>query len=512
MAFDALINTVLRRLRPDNGHSHTTPNYQANTSKLTSRLSDVFLRTYDLGFTAFGGPPVHFQILHRRFVDSVGKPAWLDEQTYQELFAITQALPGPASTKMLFNIAQIHAGMIPALFVFFVWALPGAIGMYGLSLGVQRIGEHLPNPVYALLSGVNAATVGIIALAAVQLARKAITDPLTRILLAFGGSAGLCFSALWYFPVLLVFGGLVTLIWDRFGQSWVKGWLKRRNRRRSSFPQPEDENQGPHQRQITSITAVDAASRTNDEDQILTPVVQSSQIDHSIPVKVGLALIIGFLAALTVFLSLRGALHPAPLPLSLFNNMFLAGTIIFGGGPVVIPLLRNYVVDPGWVSPRDFLLGLAVIQAMPGPNFNFAVYLGALSVVGPTASKSIPSVVGAILGFLGIFTPGLWLSIAFQSLWSRLRKRREVVSILRGVNATAVGFIFTAVYRLWEIGYLTPKNNQGASLGQEPWWLVIAATTFTAVEWFSVPPAVAILIGGAAGLAWWGAVGHRLQL
>ncbi|KAF8814666.1 hypothetical protein BYT27DRAFT_7229244 [Phlegmacium glaucopus] len=497
MVFNAFIYAVFRRLQPDNSHGHTTPNYQANTSKLASRLSDVFLRTYDLGFTAFGGPPVHFQILHRRFVDSVGKPAWLDEQTYQELFAITQALPGPASTKMLFNIAQIHAGMIPALLVFFVWALPGAIGMYGLSLGVQRIGEHLPDPVYALLSGVNAATVGIIALAAVQLARKAITDPLTRILLAFGGCAGLCFSALWYFPVLLVFGGLATLIWDRFGQSWVRRWLRKRSRRRSSFPQPGDgdikrdipstESQGPHQRQISSGMAVDATSRTNDDsDQIFTPVVQSSQtLDHSIPVKVGLALIIGFLAALTVFLSLRGALHPAPLPLSLFNNMFLAGTIIFGGGPVVIPLLRNY--------------------AMPGPNFNFAVYLGALSVVGPTASKPIPSVVGAILGFLGIFTPGLWLSIAFQSLWNQSRKRGEVVSILRGVNATAVGFIFTAVYRVWEIGYLTPNNNQGASLGQEPWWLVIAATTFTAVEWFSVPPAVAILIGGAAGLAWWGA-------
>ena len=451
---------------------------------------------------------------------------------YQELFAIVQALPGPASTKMLFNIAQIHAGMIPALFVFFVWALPGAIAMYGLSLGVQRISENLPNPVYALLSGVNAATVGIIALAAVQLARKAITDPLTRILVAFGGCAGLCYNALWYFPVLLVFGGSVTFIWDHFGQSWVRRWLKRRNRRRSSLARPEDgdniqsipmqdikhdippstENQGPHQRQIASVTTVNAVSRTNDEDQIQTPVIQPSQIDHSshsIPVKVGLALFVSFIAVFAVFLSLRGALHPAPLLLSLFNNMFLAGTIIFGGGPVVIPLLRNYVVDPGWVSPRDFLLGLAVIQAMPGPNFNFAVYLGALSVVGPTAPKSIPSVVGAIVGFLGIFTPGLWLSIAFQSLWNRLRKRRKVVSILRGVNATAVGFIFTAVYRLWEIGYLTPKNNQGVSLGQEPWWLVIAATTFTAVEWFSVPPAVAILTGGTAGLAWWGAVGHR---
>jgi len=166
-------------------------------------------------------------------------------------------------------------------------------------------------------------------------------------------------------------------------------------------------------------------------------------------------------------MSLRGTLLHIPLLLALFNNMFLAGTIIFGSGPVVIPLLRDYVV-----APRDFLLGLAVIQAMPGPNFNFAVYLGASVVAGPAAatiSPKVPTFVGALLAFLGIFTPGLRLSIAFQSIWRRLRTRREVLSVLRGVNAAAVGLVFTAVYRLREIGYLTPSGSQGTSLGREPW-------------------------------------------
>jgi chromate transport protein ChrA len=229
---------------------------------------------------------------------------------------------------------------------------------------------------------------------------------------------------------------------------------------------------------------------------------------HQVPVKIGLAVIVLFFVAFSVFMSLRGGLHPSPLLLSLFNNMFLAGTIIFGGGPVVIPLLRNYVVDPGWVSPRDFLLGLAIIQAMPGPNFNFAVYLGALVAA---SNSNVPSVVGAILGYLGIFVPGLWLSVGFQSIWQSLRKRREVSSILRGINATAVGFVFTAVYRLWEIGYLTPEETKGISLANEPWWLVIATITYAAVEWFFVPPPVAILSGGALGLAWYGAVGRPLE-
>jgi chromate transport protein ChrA len=97
-----------------------------------------------------------------------GKNKWLDEQTYQELFAICQALPGPGSTKMLFCIAQIHAGIVHGIFAFLIWSLPGAIGMYGLSLGIQKVPDKLPPIVYALLSGLNAGTVGIIALAAVQ--------------------------------------------------------------------------------------------------------------------------------------------------------------------------------------------------------------------------------------------------------------------------------------------------------------------------------------------------------
>ncbi|GLB42917.1 putative chromate transporter [Lyophyllum shimeji] len=538
MSFDTVISSALQRLRPRRVRNNITERterapYEANTSNLPARLLDVFLRTYDLGFTSFGGPPVHFQIFHRRFVDGLGKTPWIDEQTYQELFAVSQALPGPGSTKMLFNIAQIHAGLVPALFVFLIWSLPAGIAMYGFSLGVQRIGEHLPSPAYALLSGLNAATVGIIALAAVQLARKAITDPLMRFLVAFGGCAGLCYTALWYFPVLLVFGGALTGVWDLWGRSWWQRWRnsrKERPRRRSREPEPEAgvetvdvpmedlktleavESPAIQRRQPTTTSHPTSAAQLSP-----SPVVaQPHQINisaHAIPIKHGIALLIFFLITFTILMSLRGALAHIPLLLALFNNMFLAGTIIFGGGPVVIPLLRDYVVAPGWVAPRDFLLGLAVIQAMPGPNFNFAVYLGALVLAGPAAASisQVPTFVGALLAFLGIFAPGLWLSVAFQSIWRRVRTRREVVSVLRGVNALAVGLVFTAVYRLWEIGYLTPAGAQGTSLGREPWWLVVAASTFTAVEWFAVPPPVAILSGGVAGLAWWGAVGRRLQ-
>lgn len=201
---------------------------------------------------------------------------------------------------------------------------------------------------------------------------------------------------------------------------------------------------------------------------------------------------------------LRSTLDVRALAFDLFANLYLAGTIIFGGGPVVIPLLRSYVVDPGWVSSRDFLLGLALIQAFPGPNFNFAVYLGALTL----APTSIPIVFGALLGFVAIFAPGLTLSVGFQSLWGLMRTKPWAVSLLRGINCTAVGLVFTAVYRLWEIGYLTPEATMGRSLADEPWWVVVAALTYAESAWFKVPPALAIIFGALLGLGWYGAVGR----
>ena len=183
--------------------------------------------------------------------------------------------------------------------------------------------------------------------------------------------------------------------------------------------------------------------------------------------------------------------------------MYLAGTIIFGGGPVVIPLLREYVVGPGWVSSRDFLLGLAIIQAFPGPNFNFAVYLCALAFRG----TGTPTIAGALLGFIGIFTPGLLLAIGVQGLWCLLRTKSVVAAMLRGISATAVGLVFTAVYRLWQIGYLTPMDSRGLSLAEEPWFLVIATVTYAASCWWKVPPAAAILFGAVLGLGWYGVTG-----
>ena len=167
------------------------------------------------------------------------------------------------------------------------------------------------------------------------------------------------------------------------------------------------------------------------------------------------------------------------------------------------------------------MIGLAIIQAFPGPNFNceyisnqcqiktlkrkkreVAVYLGALTL----APTSTPSIVGAILGFIGIFSPGLILAFGFQALWGAIRSRSIVIALIRGINAAAVGLVFTAVYRLWEIGYLTPSQENGTSLGAEPWWVVTAVLAYTSTAWFGVETWVGVVGGALLGLCWYGVV------
>ncbi|KAI6782271.1 Chromate transport protein-like protein [Emericellopsis cladophorae] len=485
-----------------------------------ARLWETVKVNWHLGFTSFGGPPVHFKIFRDKYVV---KLRWLDEQLYQELFSICQALSGPGSTKMHYCINLLHAGFPFAVLGFLIWSLPGAIGMYALSIGVSNISEQLPRAVYALLSGLNAATVGIIVLAAVELSQKAITDKVTRILVFLAGAAGLLYNALWYFPVLMVASGIVTIIHDfrwlhpvvhkvtrMFEKKKDEEIEMERNApqstRRPSCEGEEERPSGdtrngpltppPEQQDNQGILP---STETDDEPRVIP---ESHRVEVGMSWKVGLGVISLFLLSFTVIMVLRGVLPGQPLLYRLFANMYLAGTIIFGGGPVVIPLLREYVVSEGWVSPRDFLIGLAIIQAFPGPNFNFSVYLGGLTAINGGQNAAL----GALVAYLGIFLPGMWLVHGTVGIWSAIRGWRWVKSAVRGLNAGAVGLIYTAVYRLWQIGYIDEGYRDGTSLAVEPWWVVVTATSFVGGMWFGLKPWVAIVLGGVMGMIWYGVV------
>jgi len=401
--------------------------------------------------------------------------------------------------------------------------------MYGLSVGIARVGNTLPNPVYALLSGLNAATVGIIALAAVRLSERAITDKLTRFIVYLGGVMGMLYTALWYYPTIMVGAGLTTLIWDLRYLHAVLGLLKRMTGKwneeekvladleKGSWPNDSQSSQGLWKPLPPPPSACSERDTLATEDvpchppPALTPTQQSTSKAESkttprefssMTWKIGAGIILFFLTTFILTLVLH-SLTPTPArPFSLFSSLYLAGTIIFGGGPVVIPLLREYIVMPGWVSPRDFLLGLAVIQAFPGPNFNFAVYLGSLAVAGTT----LPSYLGALIAFVAMYAPGLFIVVGFMGLWRHLRARAWFLAILRGVNAAAVGLVFTAVYKLWQIGCLTAAVQGGSPLGSDPWLVAITGTAFVGGAWFRLSPPVAILLGGAMGMARYGLV------
>ncbi|TPX11620.1 uncharacterized protein E0L32_007599 [Thyridium curvatum] len=393
-------------------------------------------------------------------------------------------------------------------------SLPGAIGMYGLAIGVSNISETLPRPAYALLSGLNAAAVGIIALAAVELSQKAITDKLTRVIVFLTAAAGLLYNALWYFPVLLVVSGAATLVNDsRLLHRALNKILLRIQR---NPPVRAHEENGVFAAELSAMPsqnrstrspspAQDASAAQSIQEQLESahePRVIPQQVQLNISWKLGVAIIVTFFATFIAAMVLRGTLAAPPLLYSLFANMYLAGTIIFGGGPVVIPLLREYVVAQGWVSPRDFLIGLAIIQAFPGPNFNFAVFLGSLTAINGGYSP----VAGALLAWVGIFSPGMVLVHGTMGIWSALRSRPWVKSVLRGVNAGAVGLIYTAVYRIWQVGYIDEGFQSGRSLADDPWWVVVTATSYVGGAWFGVKAPVAIIIGAVLGLVRYGVV------
>lgn len=390
--------------------------------------------------------------------------------------------------------------------------------MYGFSIGVSHIGESLPGQAYALLSGLNAAVVGIIAMAAVQLAQKAITDKLTRVLVFLGATAGLMYNALWYFPLLMILAGFTSVAYDfRVLHPVVKQMASIFRKKQkpnleegielpSVAPLPEaSKPEGPTETQpqgdgpsLTkrnaqlSSTPITAPGASEVEEPRIIPPARTLNISW----QFGAVVLVAFLLIFIIIMVLRGTLPYPPLLFQLFSNMFLAGTIIFGGGPVVIPLLREYVVTEGWVTPRDFLLGLAIIQAFPGPNFNFAVFLGGLTAVYGGYNAAI----GALLGYFGIFLPGIITVHGTMGIWSAIRNERWVKSALRGINAAAVGLIYTAVYRLWQMGFVDEGFEAGKSLGDDPWWVVVATTSYVGGMWFGVGAPVAIILGAIMGL------------
>ena len=379
----------------------------------------VFLK---LGLTSFGGPIAHIGYFRDEFVM---RRRWLDDTTYSDIVALCQFLPGPASSQVGFSIGLMRAGYLGGLAAWTGFTLPSAIALVLFAYGAHAL---LGTVGMGLLHGLRLAAVAIVAQAVVGMAQTLCPDRqrasiavLAMVLILYSSSSIVQIGA-------ILFGGVAGLLVCRT---------------------PPTSSTAPMPMPVSRRVAVAA----------LTTFVL---------MLVGLPVL------------LRIGSHPG---IALFDAFYRSGALVFGGGHVVLPLLRDAFVAPGWVSDSTFLAGYGAAQAVPGPLFTFAAYLGA--VVQPTPH----GVAGAALGLIGIFLPGMLILVGTLPFWDILRSRTGAQAAMRGINAAVVGLLGAALYRpVWASSIITTADLSVALIG------------FVLLTAWRVPPLWVVILAALAGM------------
>jgi chromate transporter len=384
---------------------------------------EVFRAFLKLGVSSFGGPIAHLGYFREEFVV---RRRWLDEQAFVDLVALCQFLPGPASSQTGFSIGLIRAGYGGALAAWCGFTLPSAIIMVLFAYGAGA----LSGPAGAgLLHGLKLVAVAIVAQAVSGMARTLCPDRqrasiavLSALLILFSTSSIAQIAA-------IVLGGLLGL------------WLC------AGAPPPM-------------------------EGRIRIPVSR----------RLGLACLAVFfvlLIGLPIVQKVGGSSG-----IALFDAFYRSGALVFGGGHVVLPLLREAFVTPGWISDDAFLAGYGAAQAVPGPLFTFASYLGAM--VSPTPH----GIAGAALGLVGIFLPGMLVLLGTLPFWDSFRQRADAQAVMRGVNAAVVGLLGAALYNpLW-----TTSVKSSGDFG-------LAMVGFVLLTVWRAPPLLVVIVSAIGGIA-----------
>ena len=387
---------------------------------------EVFLAFLRLGLTSFGGPIAHLGYFRD---DLVVRRRWMDDRAYADLVALCQFLPGPASSQVGFALGLQRAGAPGALAAFVGFTLPSAVFLVAFAAGAVAFGGPVGSGV---LAGLTIVAVAIVAQAVWGMARSLTPD---------APRAG----------IAVVAAALALLFPGAFGQlgalavGLVAGLLLLR-----ALPEEASES------------------------------VPSFGVPRTVAIGC-LALVAAGLVGLPVLAAVSGSGGVA-----LADAFFRSGALVFGGGHVVLPLLQAEVVQTGWVSPETFLAGYGAAQAVPGPLFTVAAFLGAVSTVGPGG------LAGAVIALGAIFLPGFLVLVGVLPFWDALRTRPRVRAGMRGANAAVVGILGAALY--------TPVFTTAVT-GPGPF--VLALTAFVLLTAFRVPPWVVVIVGalGGVGLA-----------
>lgn len=390
------------------------------TAQSLLEVAGAFLR---LGCLSFGGPIAHLGYLRAEFVE---KRKWLDDAHYGDLVALCQFLPGPASSQVVFALGMQRAGLVGALVASACFTLPSALLMIGFAYGVARASDLNGA---GWLHGLKLAAVAVVAQAVWGMGKKLCTDR-ARISLCIGSAAVLLAmpGAIAQLGVI-AFGGLV-------------GWRLYR-------------------------------------DTIAVGAVPGGTTGPRGHVGAAAALVAFFalLVALPALASATGSHH-----LAVFDSFYRSGSLVFGGGHVVLPLLRAEIVPRAWLTDDQFLAGYGAAQALPGPMFAFSAYLGAAMSPGPT------SWLNGLWCLLGIFLPAWLLIGGALPFWHRLRAKRWAQAALAGANAAVVGVLLAALY--------SPVFTESV---RGPRDVVAALLAFGLLEQWKVPPWLVVAGCAAAG-------------
>jgi chromate transporter len=336
----------------------------------------AFLR---LGLTSFGGPLAHLGYFHREFVE---RRRWLPDDAFGQLLAMSQFLPGPASSQLGFSIGLWHAGWSGALLAFLAFTLPSALLMGAFAM----LGARMPGALgAAALHGLGLVAVAVVAYGVFTMAQRLCTD-------ARRGAIALVVAAL----MLFVGGAGLQIVAIVFG--------------------------------ACAGMALCRDARIDDRLAVRLPY----------GARLGCTLLIIF-AALLLLLPVIGHRWSGGI-WSVADVFYRAGALVFGGGHVVLPLLEQGVVAPGWMSHDEFLAGYGAAQAVPGPMFTLALYLGA------KLPGAMGGLAGALCALCSIFLPGLLLVAGVLPLWRKLATLPLAAAAIAGVNAAVVGLLAAALY------------------------------------------------------------------
>jgi chromate transporter len=378
--------------------------------------TEVLTAFMKLGLTSFGGPVAHIGYFRQAFVE---RRRWLDETSFADLVALSQFLPGPASSQVVFSLGLMRGGWLGGLAASAGFTLPSAIAMLLFAYIANDLGGTLG---VAFLHGLKLVAVAIVAQAVWGMASSLCPDR-TR--------AGIALLAL----------ALVTATGGAAGQ-------------------------------IAAIVLGGCAGALLCRAE---PAAATGRLP-SIPISRGMGVLL--MVTFAVLLVVPPVLLAGPMgsqSLALFEAFYRSGALVFGGGHVVLPLLRDAVVAPGWVTPDAFLAGYGAAQAVPGPLFTFAAYLG--FIVGPSPN----GVVGAIIALVAIFLPGLLLIAGLLPFWDAFRRRPEAQAAMRGTNAAVVGILGAALYNpVWISAVMGPGD------------FAIAAVGFVLLTVWRLPPLIVV--------------------